>query len=166
MIKKLIMIAALTLGFTAGAAEIPIRGMVTSKCIINVDTPGIYGNPTPEILSTFVADGGRPAVVRYDVIQAGYYKAVITTPDNFTTSPTLDDSVTWSSNVDVSKVTNASMSAYTTSKRVYNNNVTEIDLTVQGTVWFSATSKAQYGFGKSFPMGEYKSVVLAQCIAL
>jgi hypothetical protein len=166
MIKKLIVAAALALGFTAGATEIPIRGMVTSKCIINVDTPGIYGNPTPEILSTVAADGGRPAVVRYDVIQAGYYKAIITTPDSFTTSPTLEDSVTWTSNVDVSKITNASMSAYTNAKRVYNGNITEIDLTVQGTVWFAATSKAQYGYNKSFPMGEYKSVVLAQCIAL
>jgi hypothetical protein len=166
MIKKLMLTMVLALGFTAGATEIPIRGMVTSKCIINVDTPGIYGNPTPEILSTFAADGGRPAVVRYDVIQAGYYKAVITTPDKFTTSPTLEDSVTWSSNVDVNKITNASMSAYTTAKRVYSGNVTEIDLTVQGTVWFAATSKAEYGYGKSFPMGEYKSVVLAQCIAL
>ena len=166
MIKKFIMATALALGLQAGATEVPIRGMVTSKCIINVDTPGVYGNPTPEVLSTFAADGGRPAVVRYDVIQAGYYKAVITTPDNFTTSPTLADSVTWSSNVDVTKVTNAAMSAYTTAKRVYNNNVTEIDLTVQGSVWFSATSKAEYGYGKSFPMGEYKSVVLAQCIAL
>jgi hypothetical protein len=166
MIKKLIVAAALALGFTAGATEIPIRGMVTSKCIINVDTPGIYGNPTPEILSTVAADGGRPAVVRYDVIQAGYYKAIITTPDSFTTSPTLADSVTWTSNVDVSKITNASMSAYTNAKRVYNGNITEIDLTVQGTVWFAATSKAQYGYNKSFPMGEYKSVVLAQCIAL
>jgi hypothetical protein len=166
MIKKLIVAAALALGFTAGATEIPIRGMVTSKCIINVDTPGIYGNPTPEILSTVAADGGRPAVVRYDVIQAGYYKAIITTPDSFTTSPTLEDSVTWTSNVDVSKITNASMSAYTNAKRTYNGNITEIDLTVQGTVWFAATSKAQYGYNKSFPMGEYKSVVLAQCIAL
>lgn len=166
MIKKLIVAAALALGFTAGATEIPIRGLVTSKCIINVDTPGIYGNPTPEILSTVAADGGRPAVVRYDVIQAGYYKAIITTPDSFSTSPTLEDSVTWTSNVDVSKITNASMSAYTNAKRVYNDNITEIDLTVQGTVWFAATSKAQYGYNKSFPMGEYKSVVLAQCIAL
>lgn len=166
MIKKLIVATALALGFTVSATEIPIRGLVTSKCIINVDTPGIYGNPTPEILSTVAADGGRPAVVRYDVIQAGYYKAIITTPDSFTSSPTLEDSVTWTSDVDVSKITNASMSAYTTAKRVYNGNVTEIDLTVQGTVWFAATSKAQYGYNKSFPMGEYKSIVLAQCIAL
>lgn len=166
MIKKLIVATALALGFTVSATEIPIRGLVTSKCIINVDTPGIYGNPTPEILSTVAADGGRPAVVRYDVIQAGYYKAIITTPDSFTSSPTLEDSVTWVSDVDVSKITNASMSAYTTAKRVYNGNVTEIDLTVQGTVWFAATSKAQYGYNKSFPMGEYKSIVLAQCIAL
>lgn len=166
MIKKLIVATALAIGFTVSATEIPIRGLVTSKCIINVDTPGIYGNPTPEILSTVAADGGRPAVVRYDVIQAGYYKAIITTPDSFTSSPTLEDSVAWTSDVDVSKITNASMSAYTTAKRVYNGNVTEIDLTVQGTVWFAATSKAQYGYNKSFPMGEYKSIVLAQCIAL
>lgn len=165
MIKYLIMAAALVLATSTPAAEVPIRGVVTSKCIINVDTPGIYGNPAPETLSTFAADGGRPAVIRYDVIQAGYYKALITTPDSFTTSPTLTDSVTWTSEVLVSKVTNAGMSAYTTAKRVYNNT-TEIDLSIQGTVWFAATAKAQYGYGKSFPVGEYKSVVLAECIAL
>lgn len=165
MIKRLLPAIFLAVSLGVGAAEVPIRGIVSSKCIINIDTPGVYGNPAPEILSTSATDGGRPAVVRYDVVQAGYYKAIITVPNNFSSSPALTDSVTWTGEVAVSKVTNASMSAYTTNKRIYNNT-TEIDLSVQGTVWFSATSKAEYGYGKSFPAGEYKSVVLAECIAL
>jgi hypothetical protein len=90
---------------------------------------------------------------------------LITVPSAFTSSPALPDAVNWTGSVAVSRVTDAAMSAYTTNKRVYNNT-TEVDLSVQGTVWFSATSKAQYGYNKSFPAGEYKAVVLAECIAL
>lgn len=160
-----ILLAGLVFAATTTAAEIPIRGTVSSKCIINTDTAGVYGNPTPNTLSTLSTDGGVPPVIRYDVIQAGYYKATITVPNMFTSSPALSDTVTWSGSVDVSRVTNASMSAYTTNKRVFNNT-TEIDLTVPGTVWFSAISKAEYGYDKSFPAGEYRAVVLAECIAL
>lgn len=165
MIKSLLLAAALAISFGATAAEVPIRGVVSSKCVINTDTVGIYGNPTPNLLSTATADGGAPAVIRYDVVQAGYYKATITTPNAFTSSPSLSDSVNWVGSVSVSRVTDPAMSAYNTSKRVYNN-VTEIDLSVPGTVWFSATSKAEYGYDKSFPAGEYRAVVLAECIAL
>lgn len=156
---------ALAISFSTNAAEVPIRGVVSSKCVINTDTVGIYGNPTPGTLSTAVADGGAPAVIRYDVVQAGYYKATITVPNAFTSSPSLSDSVTWAGGVTVSRVTDPAMSAYTTNKRVYNN-ITEIDLSVPGTVWFAATSKAEYGFDKSFPAGEYRAIVLAECIAL
>jgi hypothetical protein len=165
MNKLAMLIAALAVSVGIGAAEVPIRGNVSSKCIINTDTPGVYGNPTPNVLSTLAADGGVPPIVRYDVIQAGYYKASITVPSAFSSSPTLTDSVTWSGSVVVSRVTNAGMSAYTTNKRVYNNT-TEFDLTVPGTVWFSAVSKAEYGYEKSFPTGDYRAVVLAECIAL
>ncbi len=165
MNKLVMLIASLAISISAVAAEVPIRGNVSSKCIINTDTPGVYGNPTPNVLSTLVADGGIPPVIRYDVIQAGYYKATITVPSSFTSSPALTDSVTWSGSVIVSRVTNAAMSAYTTNKRVYNNT-TEFDLTVPGTVWFSTISKAEYGYDKSFPAGEYRAVVLAECIAL
>lgn len=147
------------------SAEVPIRGVVSSKCVINTDTAGVYGNPSPSMLSTDRADGGITPIIRFDVVESGYYKAVITTPNAFTSSPTLTDAVTWTGSVAVSKVTDAAMSAYTNNKRVYNNN-TEFDLTVPGTVWFSATSKSQYGYNKSFPAGEYKSLVLAECIAL
>lgn len=159
------LIAAVAVSTSLVAAEIPIRGNVSSKCVINTDTPGVYGNPTPNVLSTLTADGGVPPVIRYDVIQSGYYKATITVPSSFTSSPTLTDTVTWSGSALVSRVTDAAMSAYTTNKRVYNNT-TEFDLTVPGTVWFSAISKAEYGYEKSFPAGEYRAVVLAECIAL
>lgn len=165
MNKFATLVAALAISIGLGAAEVPIRGNVSSKCIINTDTPGVYGNPTPNVLSTLAADGGVPPVIRYDVIQSGYYKATITVPSFFTSSPTLTDTVTWSGSAVVSRVTDAAMSAYTTNKRVYNNT-TEFDLTVPGTVWFSAISKAEYGYEKSFPAGEYRAVVLAECIAL
>jgi hypothetical protein len=103
-------------------------------------------------------------VVRYDVVQGGFYKASITTPSAFTASPALPDVVNWTGTVDVTRVTDAAMSAYTSNKIVYNNT-TEINLTVPGSVWFSATSKANYGFEKSFPAGEYRAVVIAECIA-
>lgn len=164
MIKGLILTALLVLGLTAQANETPIRGSVSSKCVINTDVPGVYGNPVPNLLSTFPVDGGVAPIIRYDVIQAGFYKAMITTPSSFTSSPALNDVVNWTGAVTVSRVTDAAMSAYTTNKRVYNNT-TEIDLTVPGTVWFSASSKANYGFEKSFPAGEYRAVVLAECIA-
>lgn len=165
MIKSILLAALVFCTGAVFAAEVPIRGVVSSKCVINIDTPGVYGNPAPNLLSTLQADGGVAPVIRYDVVESGYYKALITTPSSFTTSPSLGDAVNWTGSVAVSKVTDAAMSAYTTNKRLYGNT-TEVDLSVQGTVWFSATSKAQYGYGKAFPAGEYKSVVLAECIAL
>lgn len=165
MNKLILLVMALATSVGVLAAEVPIRGMVSSKCVINTDTPGVYGNPTPNTLSTAAVDGGVPPVIRYDVVEAGYYKAMITVPSNFTSSPTLSDVVNWTGSVSVSKVTDSGMSAYTNNKRTYNNT-TEFDLSVPGTVWFSAASKAQYGYGKSFPAGEYKAVVLAECIAL
>lgn len=165
MIKSLILALALAISANVMSAEVPIRGIVTSKCVINTDTPGVFGNPTPNVLSTSAVDGGVLPVIRYDVVESGYYKAMITVPSNFTTSPSLTDSVNWTGSVNVSKVTDSAMSAYTNNKRIYNNT-TEVDLSIPGSVWFSATSKAQYGANKAFPAGEYKAVVLAECIAL
>ena len=95
MFKFIFTAVALACSITVTAAEIPIRGIVTSKCVINIDTPGVYGNPTPGLLSTLAVDGGVTPVIRYDVIEAGYYKATITAPNSFTSSPTLTDNVTW-----------------------------------------------------------------------
>ena len=41
----------------AGAEDIPITGNVEPKCAIFADTSGVYGNPTPNELSTDSADG-------------------------------------------------------------------------------------------------------------
>ena len=155
----------LAIPMLATSEDIPITGTVASKCVIYTETPGVYGNPTPGVLSTAVADGGVLPIVRYDVVQSGYYKAVITTPTSFTSSPTLSDNVTWTGSVDISRVTDAGMSVYTTNKRTYNET-TEITLSVPGSVWFKADSKATYGYNKAFPAGTYRSIVTASCIAV
>lgn len=149
----------------AHAEEAIITGVVASKCVIHVDTMGIYGNPSQNILSTDVVDGGTAPVIRYDVVSGNSYKAVITTPINFSSSPALNDTLNWTGSAEVSSVTNPLMSAYNTNKRQYNN-ATEFNLTVPGTVWFKANSKVDYGYNKSLPGGTYKSIVNAECIAL
>lgn len=165
MFKKIILAGLLALPLFAMSEDIPITGIVTSRCVVYTETPGIYGNPSPSVLSTASADGGVQPIVRYDVVQSGYYKAVITTPNSFSSGPSLSDNVTWTGSVDVSRVTDAAMSAYSTSKRLYNNT-TEITLSVPGSVWFKADSKAEYGYNKAFPPGTYKAIVTAACIAL
>lgn len=165
MFKKVLLASLLAIPLVTVAEDIPITGTVTSKCVIYTETAGVYGNPTPSVLSTAAADGGVQPVVRFDVIQSGYYKAVITTPNSFTSSPTLSDTVTWTGSVLVSRVTDPAMSAYTTNKTTYNDT-TEFSLTVPGSVWFKADSKAEYGYSKAFPAGTYRSIVTASCIAV
>jgi hypothetical protein len=160
--KKLLAAALVS---TSAMANVPIMGTVESKCVITTETPGIYGNPTPSVLSTDEISGGITPIVRFDVATADYYKAVISTPSEFTTAPALEDVVNWSGDVLVSEVTDAGMSAYDAEKRVYNNTH-EFDLTIAGTVWFKASSVATYGYDKSFPAGNYNAVVEATCIAI
>lgn len=165
MFKKILIASLLALPMMAISEDVPITGRVTPKCVIYTETPGVYGNPTPSKLSTASADGGVQPIIRYDVVQAGYYKAIITVPNSFSSSPTLSDVVNWTGSVDVSRVTDAAMSAYSTSKLEYNNT-TEITLTVPGSVWFKADSKAEYGYNKAFPAGDYRAIVTASCIAI
>ena len=165
MFKKSLALAAAIIGMNAAAEEVTITGTVASKCVITTDTVGIYGNPTPSELSTAPADGGVLPIVRYDVLQANFYKARITYPESFSESPVLTDVVTWTGDVTVAEVTDAGMSAYDTSK-VEFNNVTEVDLTIAGSTWFKVESTADYGVTKAFPAGTYRAVVSADCIAL
>lgn len=165
MIKKIIAIGlaiAPVLGMTESAT---ITGTITPRCVIYTETSGVFGNPSPDVLSTAAADGGVQPIIRYDVLQSGFYKAVITVPNSFSSSPVLTDNVRWTGSIDVSRVTDAAMSAYSTNKTIYNNT-TEITLTIPGTVWFRADSKAEYGYGKAFPAGTYKAIVNAECIAI
>lgn len=167
MFNKTLKLWAILMTFCASAfaEEIPISGTVESKCIVTQDTAGVYGNSSPESLSTASADGGVHPVVRYDVIQADYYMAKISHPTSFTESPALNDTVTWTGTTSVDQVSDASMSAYDTSKVEYDN-VTEVDLSIAGSTWFKVESDADYGYGKAFPGGQYQAVVTAECIAI
>lgn len=168
MFKKAIAIGLIAAFSTIGvgsAVEVPVVGNVAAKCVIVTDTAGVYGNPIPSRLSTAAIAGGVEPVVRFDVIQADYYKAVISTPTTFSVSPTLSDVVNWTGTVSVARVSDPLMSAYDTDKRTYDN-VTEFDLTVAGSTWFKASSVAEYGFDKAFPSGTYRAIINADCIAL
>ena len=165
MFKKSLAIAVTLIGMNAVAEEVTITGTVASKCVVVTDTVGIYGNPTHSELSTATADGGVEPIVRFDVLQASFYKARITYPISFSESPALTDVVNWTGDVSVAEVTDASMSAYDTSKIEFDN-VTEVDLTVAGSTWFKVESTADYGATKAFPAGTYRAVVSADCIAL
>jgi len=149
---------------SAIAEEVPIVGTVESRCIVVTDVDGIYGNPSPSKLSTASADGGVVPTIRFDVLQADFYKAVISHPNGFTASPSLDDTVTWTGSTAVTDTSDANMSSYDTNKVTYNNS-TEYDLTVAGSTWFSVSSEANYGYSKAFPPGIYRAMVEAECIA-
>ena len=160
--KKLALV--LLLAGSAHAADVPIIGNVESKCVINTDVPGVYGNPTADVLSTAAADGGVQPVIRYDVSLAGAYKAKITTPTGFSTSPALNDAVVWAGETEVSEVSDAAMSGYEAAKVTYDAT-TEYDMTETGSTWFTVSSSATYGYGKAFPGGTYRAIVVAECIA-
>jgi hypothetical protein len=165
MFKKALIASSLLLTCNAIAqSEVPITGNVASKCVITTDTPGVFGQPTTNVLSTLPADGGVTPIVRYDIIEADAYKAQISVPNTFTTSPVLNDVVNWTGSVEVNEVSNSEMAAFETNKVLWDN-VTEFDLTLAGSVWFKIDAKADYGYDKSFPGGIYRASVLAECIA-
>ena len=148
-----------------GQLEVPVTGTVESKCVITTDTVGIYGNPLPGTLSTAQVDGGVQPIIRFDVLQADFYKARVVHPNTFSESPSLSDTVTWTGNTTVAEVSDAQMSAYDQNKIEFDN-VTEVDLSVAGSTWFQVASTATYGVGKAFPAGTYRTIVGAECIAL
>jgi hypothetical protein len=164
MFRNILVGAVALLTASVYAENVPIYGTVEGNCIVVPDTTGVYGVPASDTLSTAVADGGVLPVVRYDVIIADYYKAVITTPTAFSESPPLNDVVNWTGSAAVHEVSDAGMSAYDTGKVEYNST-TEFDLTIAGSTWFEMDSKAEYGYDKPFPGGNYTAMVEANCIA-
>ena len=148
----------------AMAEEAIITGNVESKCVINTDVNGVYGNPTAGTLSTLPADGGVMPIIRYDVALGNAYTARVTAPNSFSTSPTLTDVVNWTAEVEVNEVSDTAMADYETNKVEYEYT-TEFDMHTAGTTWFKVTSKAEYGYGKTYPAGQYRAIVLAECIA-
>lgn len=164
MFKKAIIALATTFAMSAYAVDVPLTGTVDSKCVVTTDTNGVYGNPLPYRLSTAQADGGVEPIVRYDVVQADYYKALISHPISFSESPSLNDVVNWTGTVSVAEVSDPLMSDYDNTKRLYDN-ITEVDLSITGSTWFKVSSQADYGFNKALPAGTYRAIVTAECIA-
>lgn len=165
MFKKILTMVAI-LSATAVYADNPtIRGTVASKCSVYTTTQGVYGNPSPDVLSTAAADGGVQPIVRYDVAIGGYYYGKISYPTSFTSSPTLTNSaVAWEGSVTVNQVSVPAMSAYTNSVITFDNTY-QYDLTEAGSTWFKISSKASYGYNQAFPAGSYVANVIAECIA-
>ena len=164
MNKLLILPVALACTGAIASTNTPITGSVESKCVIQTDTDGVYGNPTADKLSTAVSDGGVLPVIRYDIVTANAYKAVISHPDSFSSSPTLTDTVSWTGSTTLTNSSDSNMSAFNDNKVTYNNS-SEFDLTIAGSAWFSVTSTAEYGYDKAFPAGTYSAMVTAECIA-
>jgi hypothetical protein len=159
-----IMTAICLLSGITVAEEVPITGTVQSRCVIQTDTAGIYGNPNAYTLSTAPADGGVLPIVRYDVSLADAYKARITYPTSFSQSPTLNDTVTFTGSVDVSSVGDAAMADYQTDSITYDET-REYELVATGSTWFKVESEAVNGGNRAFPSGTYRAVVEAECIA-
>ena len=149
---------------TVQAEEVPITGVVQSRCTIQTDTPGVYGNPNAYTLSTAPADGGVVPIVRYDVSLADAYKAQITYPTSFSAAPAANDTVTFTGSVDVQAVGDVAMADYQTDSVTFDQT-REYDLTATGSTWFKIESTATNGGDKAFPGGTYRAVVQAECIA-
>ena len=162
--KKLAVTTLTILALPALAEEAVITGTIESKCVINTDVNGVYGNPVAGTLSTLPADGGVLPIIRYDIALGNAYTARITAPSRFSTAPSLNDVVDWSADVEVNEVSDTNMSDYETNKVEYDYT-TEFNMHTAGTTWFKVTSKAEYGYGKPYPAGTYRAIVMAECIA-
>jgi len=169
MFKKSLAILAIGASWAmasgASAADVPITGVVQSRCIIQTDRAGTFGNPNAYTLTTAAADGGEAAVVRYDVSLADAYYAEITPPTQFSSSPSLPDVVAWTGSISVSAVSDATgMGTYETNK-IVNGNQTRYEMTATGSTWFQSDIEATLGGSKAFPGGTYTAMVEAECIA-
>ena len=157
---------ALLMPKEAAAENIDITGNVQSRCTVNTDTPGVYGNPNAYTLTTAPASAGQKPIVRVDTTLANAYNAIISYPTSFASSPSLGDTVAWTGAVTVAQTSSSDMSGYqngsttTGAARTY-------PLSIAGTTWFEVESQATYGGGqnKAFPGGTYTAHVVAECIA-
>ena len=157
---------ALLMPKEVAAENIDITGTVQSRCTVNTDTPGVYGNPNAYTLTTLPASNGQLPIVRVDTTLANAYNAVISYPTSFASSPSLGDTTAWTGAVAVVQTSSSDMSGYqagsttTDSARTY-------PLSIAGTTWFEIESQATYGGGqnKAFPGGSYTAHVVAECIA-
>ena len=167
MIKYILLLIAAWLSTSSFvvAGTAPINAFVESRCIIQTDVSGTYGNPNAYTLSTDPSDGGEPAVIRYDVSLADSYYAEITAPQEFSSSPAITDVLTWAGDTEVKAVSDATgMGQYEVNK-VELGMMDRYDLLVTGSTWFKTSSQVTLGGNKAFPGGNYTALVIAECIA-
>ena len=149
-------------------ANTNINGTVESRCTVNTDTVGYYGNPNAYTLTTFPASAGQVPIVRIDSSLANAYKAQISYPTSFSSSQSLSDTVVWTGEVTVAQTSSTDMSGYQAASTTADGGAMRIyPLSIAGTTWFSVSSVATYGGGqqKAFPGGSYTAVVVAECVA-
>tara|TARA_B110000503_G_C7161412_1_gene419823 strand:+ start:1717 stop:2232 length:516 start_codon:yes stop_codon:yes gene_type:complete len=146
-------------------SETQINGVVQSRCIIQTDSSGTFGNPNAYTLTTSPQDGGEGAVIRVDVSLADAYYVNITAPSSFSSSPSLPDTVTWVGDTTVKTVSDATGMGTYESTKVELGMADRYDLTATGSTWFETVSTAVMGGSKAFPGGNYTALVIAECIA-
>ena len=165
--NKLITIA-LMMGLTSAYAGTNINGTVESRCTVNTDTSGYYGNPNAYTLTTLPASAGQVPIIRIDTSLANAYKAQISYPTSFSSSPSLGDTTVWTGGVTVEQTSSTDMSGYQAASTTADGGAMRIyPLSIAGATWFSVASVATYGGGqqKAFPGGSYTAVVVAECVA-
>ena len=150
---------------THAQGETQINGVVQSRCIIQTDMAGTYGNPNAYTLTTASADGGESAVVRVDVSLADSYYVNITAPSSFSSSPSLPDVVTWTGDTTIKTVSDATGMGTYESNKIELGMSDRYDMTATGSTWFETASIATMGGNKAFPGGNYTALVIAECIA-
>lgn len=157
--------ALVTITTWAQAENVPINGTVQSRCVIQTDSAGVFGNPNAYTLTTSSTDGGQKAITRVDTTLADAYYVTVTAPSSFSSSPSLPDTVTWVGDTSVKTVSDATnMGSYETNKIEYGMT-DKYDLTASGSVWFETSSTATMGGSKAFPGGNYTAMVSVECIA-
>jgi hypothetical protein len=172
MIKELALIGIVAITSYGGsksafALDVPITASVTGSCVISTETAGTYGQPNAYTLTTAPSDGGQMPITRVDTTLASAYKIKFTVPNSFSSSPNLNDVVTFTGDTEVSAVSDATgMADYETDKVEVSDYVDEYDLTATGSTWFKHTSVAVNGGSRAFPSGNYTAYVTAECIAL
>jgi len=151
---------------SAFALDVPISASVTGSCVISVENNGTYGQPNAYKLSTAPADGGQMPITRVDVTLASAYKVKFTAPDSFSSSPVLNDVVTFTGDTEVSAVSDATNMADYETDKVEVDMSDEYTLSATGSTWFKHSSTANNGGDRAFPSGNYTAYVTAECIAI
>ena len=164
--KKILITMSLILGVVSAHANTSITGTVESRCEVVTDISGYYGNPSAFLLTTLPASNGQVPQIRITNTLANAYKALVSYPTSFSSSPSLSNSVTFTGAVAIASASSSDMSGYQAASTVTNNGAMRTyNLTHAGTIYVTVASSATHGGNKAYPGGQYVAVAEASCIA-